>query len=101
MTEDLARQFVAMGGMIPPGLIPVPVMETFDVMPANWPALCAFIASATQWRALAGAAGIVWLGLDYAAVDVVLRRTGADDAVFADLQLMEAAALKAFGEAQP
>ncbi len=46
-------------------------------------------------------AGLVWLGLDYAAVDIVLRRSGTENAdeVFGDLMLMEEAALAALWEA--
>lgn len=75
---------------------------TFEVALANADTIRAWLACATQWRIAAGIAGSMWLGLDYAAVDVVLRRTKpADpDAVFADLQLMEDAALAVFGEAR-
>jgi hypothetical protein len=41
---------------------------------------------------------VVWIGLDYVAVDVVLRRMGLGDEVFADLQVMERAALDVFAE---
>lgn len=43
-------------------------------------------------------AGVHWLGLDYTAVDVVMRRSKVDDVVFEDLRLMEAASLEVFGE---
>lgn len=72
--------------------------------PDNWLSVCAFLACETQWRAIAGMmGGLVWLGLDYSAVDVVLRRLGFDDpdSVFADLQVMEDAALAVFAEAKP
>lgn len=77
--------------------------EGFEVHPANWPSVCTFLACETQWRAVAGmAGGPIWLGLDYPAVDVVLRRSGAEDPdmVFADLQTMEDAALAVFAEAR-
>ena len=78
-------------------------------MPINWKSVCAFLACETQWRAVpmtvgnmaAIATSVVWLGLDYAAVDVVLRHTAEGDAeVFADLRVMERAALDAFAEVQ-
>lgn len=79
-------------------------------MPINWKSVCAFLACETQWRAVpmtvgnmaAIATSVVWLGLDYAAVDVVLRHTaeGLDAEVFADLRVMERAALDAFAEVQ-
>lgn len=82
--------------------------EAFEVMPCNWTSVCAFLACETQWRAVPLMAGgmaaigtsLIWLGLDYAAVDVVMRRTSVPDAAFADLQIMERAALDAFAEVQ-
>lgn len=71
--------------------------DTFEVLPQNWPAVRAFLACETQWRTEGTRGGIIWLGLDYAAVDVVLRRMQAPDEIFADLQLMETAALETFG----
>lgn len=71
--------------------------DSFEVMRANWPSVSALLACETQWRGVAGADGrLVWTGLDYAAVDVVLRRQRADDAVFGDLRVMEAEALQTF-----
>jgi hypothetical protein len=44
-------------------------------------------------------AGVLeWLGLDYVAADVVLRRLGLDDEAFEGLQVIEAAAVEVFGE---
>lgn len=85
---------------------PLTVSEDFEVMPCNWQSVCAFLACETQWRAVPMTLGqlgqvitdLVWLGLDYVAVDVVLRRIGAGDEVFADLQLMERVALDTFTE---
>ena len=47
-------------------------------------------------------AGTAWLGLDYTAVDVVLRRAAVEhpEEVFADLMDMEAEALTAFAEVE-
>ena len=59
----------------------------------NWPAVTVFLALATQWRVLLGMGGLVWLGLDYAAVDVVMRRLAVPEGAFADIRIMEAAAL--------
>lgn len=77
-------------------------IEGFEVLPENWTSLCTFLACETQWRVAATMASVLWLGLDYQAVDVVLRRLGieASDAVFADLQVMEDAALSVFAEAR-
>ncbi|WP_320200494.1 DUF1799 domain-containing protein [Agrobacterium sp. rho-13.3] len=67
--------------------------EAFKVFAPNWESVTAFLACETQWRVLAGAAKLVWLGLDYVAVDIVLRRYEFPNAVFADLQVMELEAL--------
>ena len=74
--------------------------EVFNVRKDNWDSLCAFLDCQTQWRIATGMTGAVWLGLDYVAVDVVLRRLRLPDAVFGDLQVMEMAALTTFGEGQ-
>lgn len=74
-----------------------PTAEAFEVMPANWSSIIAFLGCETQWRAAVGMAGLVWLGLDYAGVEVALRRLGRE-ACFEDVQLMEAQALRTFGE---
>ncbi|MGD9862852.1 MAG: DUF1799 domain-containing protein [Pseudodonghicola sp.] len=86
-----------MGADIPPQE-PTDVSEDFEIMPCNWDSLVAFLRCETQWRVAATMAGVIWLGLDYDAVDVVLHRTAAPDAVFFDLQVMEAAALEVLGE---
>ncbi len=65
----------------------------------NWPSMLAFLDCETQWRVTSTMAGLHWTGLDYQGVDVVLRRTGAPEHVFADVQDMERAALAAFNEA--
>lgn len=51
--------------------------------------------------AIAGgaAAGLIFLGLDYTACDIVLRRYHAAPHVFEDLQAMEDAALAILNEA--
>lgn len=68
------------------------------MFPQNWTSLLAWLACETQWQALAGLGGLTWLGLNYAGVDVVLRRRGWDH-VFEQLQLMEIEALRTFSEA--
>lgn len=78
-----------------------PAEEAFEVARANSDSIAAWLASETQWRAILAPSGRwIWLGLDYAAVDVVLRRQQpADpDLVFADLQLMEREAIATFAE---
>ncbi|KMK68584.1 DUF1799 domain-containing protein [Puniceibacterium sp. IMCC21224] len=72
--------------------------DTFAVWACNWESVTAFLGCQTQWRTAPRNRGYVHLGLDYGAVDIVLRRMGAADRVFEDLQDMELAALAAFGE---
>lgn len=71
-----------------------------EIMQVNADTMRVWLGCTTQWRAAVGLAGLVWLGLDYAAVDVVLRRLAPEnpDTVFADIQVMEDAALEAFAE---
>lgn len=70
----------------------------FQVWDVNWDSLCCFLDCESQWRVAVGLAGGQLLGLDYSAVDVVLRRRQVADGVFDDLQVMERAALAAMGE---
>lgn len=67
--------------------------EAFKVFAPNWESVTGFLACETQWRVIAGAAQLIWLGLDYVAVDIVLRRFDFSNAVFAELQVMELEAL--------
>ena len=77
-----------------------PAADAFEAMLANADAIAAWVACETQWRIASGPTGIQWLGLDYPAVDVVLRRGRFEDAdaVFADLTVMEGAALEVLWE---
>ena len=69
--------------------------EEIEVWSGNWRTVSAFLDLASQWRwQIVG--DRVWISLDYVAVDVVLRRKGYEDVEFADLQLMEKAAIDAF-----
>lgn len=100
---DVIAQFSAMGAQaVPTTRHPDSAsQEDFAVFPSNWSSVSAFIACETQWRAVATMAGMLWLGLDYSCVDVVMRRLKADDQVFADIQIMEQVALSVFGENRP
>lgn len=77
-----------------------------EVWAENWKVFDVFLALETQWRvAVVGGAmsagRVIWVGLDYIAADVVLRRFGfADDdrKVLADLKVMEIAAISAHDE---
>lgn len=44
-----------------------------QVWPQHWHAVNVFAGMATQWRVVAGMAGLLYLGLDYAALQPVLQ----------------------------
>lgn len=58
------------------------------------PALRAFLACDNQWRVIAGFSGVAFMGLDYAACDVSVRRAGLDltPDQWSDFQVIERAA---------
>lgn len=74
----------------------------FLVWDENWRAVTLFVGLATQWRLHLGMAGVYYQGLDYAAVEAALRleRIAPRDwpALFADLRVMERAALPLMNE---
>lgn len=77
-----------------------PEPEAYPVWSINWPSLLAFLDAATQWRTTIAPSGrAVWFGLDYTAVDILLRRRAAADEVFENLMAMERAALPILNEA--
>lgn len=70
----------------------------FAIWQDNVAALEVFLACRSQWRILAGFDRAVYLGLDYAALEVVMRLLKVPDpaAMFNDIQAMEQAALAVF-----
>ncbi len=69
--------------------------EVTDVFGDNWTSLAAFLDVSTQWRVTATMAGLIWIGLDYPAVRIVLDHLKAPAHVFDDIRVMENAALTA------
>ena len=67
-------------------------VEDFEVWPDNWPAVEMFLRCQTQWRTTMS--GV--FGFDYSAVEWLFRLYEVKDqaAVFEDLQVMEAAAVR-------
>jgi len=65
--------------------------QACEVLPENWEAVQMFVRCQTQWRT--SMAGLI--GLDYGAVEWLLRLYGVEDprSVLEDLQIMEAAVL--------
>lgn len=97
--EDIADQFARWGVPVPTDAIQEDEGEMFEVWASNWDALLAFLAVETQWRIAAGVGALIWIGLDYSAVDVAFRRLGIGDDAFAAVQQMERAALDVFARA--
>lgn len=67
--------------------------EPFGVWRCNWEAVGCFWACQTQWRIAATGRT---LGFEYPGLEVVMRRRGVKDknSMFAQLQVMEAAAME-------
>ncbi len=85
---------------IDPALIE-PALEPGDgVWPENAGAVRAFLAVATQWRMVAGMAGMVATGLDYAGAQAGLALAGivADEALWDDIRMIEQGAVAALNE---
>lgn len=77
------------------------------VWPENWPIVAAFLAVATQWRAVSVGGGLapartVVIGLDYASARVALEilRVDLTPELWAGLQIMEVEAIRALNGTQ-
>lgn len=106
--DDLRRQGAALGidveAMYADAAAARPDLVTgaIEVWDVNWSALDVFLGCQTQWRRIVmmavGPGGAIpctiFEGLDYQAVETVMRRRGVgeDDRLFGDIQAMEAAA---------
>ena len=81
------------GGTDPSDADQPPPGEPFHVWPENWAAALLFLKCETQWRLAPNGR---FIGLDYAGVDVVMRRNPKlvvdPDIAFEQLQVMELAA---------
>jgi len=91
-----AAEFRKLGVHVPENRI-VEASDAIEVWDVNWPIMADFLALQTQWRAAATLAGLIWLGLDYAAAAARLggkrfRRHAAD------LAAMESEALDVLNE---
>lgn len=93
--REAATQFAALGVALD-GMAAEPADGAIEVWDVHWTAFEIFRACGTQWRVAIGGTTILHLGLDYPGVAVVMDRLLPADAeqarVFADLQVMEAAA---------
>lgn len=68
--------------------------EAFEVLAVNHHSFEAFLECRTQWRTAATMAGLIFIGLDYAACKLVLDDLQSPRHVFSDLRAMEQEALK-------
>jgi hypothetical protein len=72
--------------------------ELFEVYACNQGVLTAFLSVSTQWRVVAGMAGMIRLGLDYGGVLAALKLLGVPKGdrprIFEGLRAMEQAALE-------
>lgn len=93
MTQELSEQFAAMGAQFAANASSAE--EVIEVWSTNWTTVQAFLDLSTQWR-FNEFDGRIWMSLDYSAADIVLRRNRYETVEFADLQLMERAAIAAF-----
>lgn len=71
--------------------------DVCEVWEENWQSVMFFMDLGSQWRAVAGMAGFVYLGLDYAGVEAAMRMLGISRSdrqrLFQDVRRMEAEAL--------
>lgn len=94
LDDDVRAQFAKLGvdiAKLPPPALVDP--DRVEVWAPNWPAFRLFLACETQWRAVGTMGRPIWIGLDYAATEIVQRRLDLDDVDWRDLQIMEGAAL--------
>ncbi|WP_320194742.1 DUF1799 domain-containing protein [Agrobacterium rosae] len=73
--------------------------DTVLVWDENKDSLTAFLAVETQWRVTAHKERLIWTGIDYNALDVVMRRLQLPEHAFQDVMIMETEALEAFAKA--
>ena len=72
---------------------------SMPILRENWNSVLAFLDCETQWRVTATMAGLIWLGLDYTAVKILLDAEGHGTDIFRDIRIMEVAALPVLNEA--
>lgn len=76
--------------------IKVAEQQDFLVLKENWPAIKLFLQCQTQWNYISGMTGSVKTGLNYQAVETVMRLAYPDEdhaTLFRKLQIIEQEAL--------
>lgn len=100
LDDDLRAQFASLG--VDTATLPQPAAPPVtEVWSCNWPAFRLFVAARSCWRAAGTFGGVGYLGLDYAGVEIVERRLRLPPVEWADLQVMEDAALAIFNSGDP
>ncbi|PTW61434.1 uncharacterized protein DUF1799 [Breoghania corrubedonensis] len=66
-------EFAALGVMV---AATEDTSRPIEVWSPHWEGFTLFLDLSTQWRATASPAGLIWLGLDYGAAEVVMRARG-------------------------
>lgn len=101
--DELAAQFASMGARLPDEAIEEE--QDFEVAPENVEVLLLFLKLRTQWCFERSEKRLFWTGLDYAAVDALLRLTVAKRKkrmrLFEVLREMESAALPVLNGGPP
>ena len=74
--------------------------DVFEVDYQNWDALRVFQSCATQWRVIAHMSGVIYQGLEYTAVESVMRmlRIKKPHKSFLSVQFIERGYLEKMGE---
>lgn len=96
MDDEFQRQFAALGVTVE--VDEEPEEDGMPIAAENWNSVKAFLACETQWRVVGTMRQLVWLGLDYVAVKVLADLEGWAADIFADIRIMEAAALPTLNE---
>ena len=104
LDRETVAQVAALGVDMPVDA-PVEDDDVTEVWDVNWRAVIIFMACVTQWRVAASASAWLHLGLDYAGVEVAMRQLMPAEpdphAIFADVLVMESAALPVLNEGVP
>lgn len=92
MRADCAALGIDPNRLIPPAQ-QLDRAPDYELWPEHWTAWDVYLGCRTQWRKSVGMARMFWEGLDYQAVDLVMRRYRVPkkqhDEVFAQLQVLE------------
>lgn len=95
--QDIAEQFALMGVTVIPEDDPAEP-EALNILPANHASFAVWLECQTQWNIVSIANGLLWRGLSYRDVREVLDDMEAPRHVFADIRVMERAALPVLNE---